>query len=283
MLLNSELRLPMYAQLKSRIAELLAKPRPMKPQMERQIGQYLQEHSLEMPAFFQQAASLLEDHELEVLFAPQFTPALEDLAAVADLLTEWRPQADDLKRIVAELSTAKGNAVVQLPDGSEAPLPLHEVMVERFVKLLRLDHAPEPAQVTPLQDALPTELYTIAAALMRQRGFTPERQAWFSAFVRHVARKGPVTPALLSAAAQFISTQTTLERAALQAAAKELAVAAKSAVDYAQAGRMYWSPDVAQHHQYRGEGRVDGPLVQQRMEELTAIEALAAALQTFER
>jgi hypothetical protein len=273
----------MYEQLKTRVAELLAKPRPMKPQTERQLGQHLQEHSLEMPAFFQKAASLLEDHELEVLFSPQFTPALDDQAAVADVLTEWRPSKDDLKRLVAELSASKANAVVQLPDGSDATLPLHEVYVERFIKLLRLEHAPESALVTPLQDALPTELYIVAAALMRQRGFTPERQAWFSAFVRHVARRGPVTPGLLTAAAEFICAQPKLERAALQAAAKELAVAAKSAVDYAQAGRMYWSPDVAQHHQNRGEGRVDSTLVKQRMDELTAIEALAAALQTFER
>ena len=273
----------MYNQLKTRIAELLAKPRPMKPQTERQLAQYLQEHSLEIPAFFLKAAGLLEDHELEVLFAPQFTPALEDQAAVAEVLTQWRPAAGDLKRLVTELCETKGNATVQLPDGSHAPLPLHEVMVERFVKLLRLDQAPDPALVTPLPDALPTELYTIAAALMRQRGFTPERQAWFSAFVRHLARRGEVTPVLLTTAAQFVCSQPALKREAVLAAAKELAVAAKSAVDYARAGRMYWSPDVAQHHQNRGEGRVDEPLVKQRMDELTATEAIAAALQTFER
>jgi hypothetical protein len=273
----------LYISLKTRIAELLARSRPMKPQTERQLTQYLQEHTLEIPEFFLKAASLLEDHELEVLFAPQFTPALDDQAAVAEVLTQWRPAAPDLKRLVSELCATKANAIVQLPDGSETNLPLHEVMVERFVKLLRLDQAPDPALVAPLQDALPTDLYTIAAALMRQRGFTPERQAWFSVFVRHLARRGDVTPVLLTTAAQFVCSQPTLERTAVLAAAKELAVAAKSAVDYAQTGRMYWSPDVAQHHQHRGEGRVDQTLIQQRIEELTATEKIAAALQTFER
>ena len=46
----------MYEELKSRIAELLAKPRPMKPQMERQLGQYLQDGELAIPEFFQKAA-----------------------------------------------------------------------------------------------------------------------------------------------------------------------------------------------------------------------------------
>jgi len=72
-----------------------------------------------------------------------------------------------------------------------------------------------------------------------------------------------------------------LEHAALLAAALNLVRAAKAAADYVQAGRMYWSPDVAQHHQNRGEGRVDEVLVQQRRDELSAMETIAAALETF--
>src|SRR5207253_9643398 len=117
--------------------------------------------------------------------------------------------------------------------------------------------------------------------LMRQRGFTVDRQAWFAAFVRHMARRQPVTEGELSAAAQFIIDQPKLEHKALVVAGEELVRAAKAAVAYAQAGRMYWSPDVAQHHQFRGEGRIDKPLVKQRQDELNSLEIVVAALQTF--
>lgn len=275
----------MYNELKSRLAELLAKPRPLKPQAERQIAFFLQEHNLEdTHEFLSKAAGLLQEHELEILFAPQFTPALEDQAAVSEILSRWRPSREETERLAADLCTMNGAAAVQLPDTTEVRLPLHAVMVERFVRLLRLDQAPDPKApfVAVLQDALPTDLYATAAALMRQRGFTTERQAWYAAFVRHMARRHTVTTGVLSAAAQFIIDQSTFDRAALLAAARELVRAAKSSAEYAQAGRMYWSPDVAQHHQYRGEGKVDEVLVKQRLDELSSLETVADALQSFD-
>ncbi|HLX60764.1 MAG TPA: hypothetical protein VKX17_05730 [Planctomycetota bacterium] len=273
----------MLNQLTTQISALLSRPRSVKPQTERQVTQYIQEHGGDAAGFLARAAELLEEHELEILFAPEFTPTLEEQAAVSDLLASWRPTSADLEKLNADLCAAKAQTILQMPDGAEVKIPLHEVMISRFVKLMRLDQAPDFKIASSLQDTLPSELYQAALALMRQRGFTLARQTWFASFVAHLARRHPLNTNMLAAAAQFILAQTDTATPALLAAAQELVRAAKGSAEYAQAGRVYWSPDVAQHHQYRGQGRVDQALVKQKLEELAALEAIAAGLETYEK
>src|SRR4051795_4879034 len=130
---------PRYMRLKARLAAMLASPRPLKPQTERQLGQHLAEYasssstSSGLPAFLLCAAEVLEDYELDILFGPLFTPTLDDRAAVADLLSHWRPPAEQSARLAVELAAEVPHAVVRLPDGTDAKLTLHEVMAERFV------------------------------------------------------------------------------------------------------------------------------------------------------
>src|SRR5438105_2250964 len=130
---------PVYDQLKSRVASLLARPRPMKPQTERQLAQHLAEHTASTSSFLLCAAQVLEDYELDILFGPMFTPTLDERAELADLLFHWRPSAEQLKQLVADLCDEVADTPVALSDGTQAKLMLHEVMIERFVRLLRLD------------------------------------------------------------------------------------------------------------------------------------------------
>jgi len=271
----------MYDQLRDRIAQLLTRPRTLKPQTERQLSRYLTEHSAEMVPFLADAAARLEEHELDILFAPQFTPHLDDQAAVSDLLFHWQPTPEKLDQLVPDLCAQVGHVVVQLPGDVEAKLTLHEVMVERFVRLLHLHHAPAPGVSASMRESLPNELWSVATALLRQRGFTPTRQAWFARFVCHMASRHPIDQAQLEAAAQFIAGQPTLDGAALAVAAEAMVRAAVGSAAYAQSGRTYWSPDVAQHHHYHGQGQVDQGLVKTRQEEAEQLKMIEEDLKTF--
>jgi hypothetical protein len=51
---------------------------------------------------------------------------------------------------------------------------------------------------------------------------------------------------------------------------------------YAAGGHAYWSPDVAQHHHYRGQGRVDVDRIDQRQAEVRQVATLVEDLRTFE-
>src|SRR5262245_61340746 len=142
----------MYDQLKTRLATLLGRPRPLKPQTERQLAQHLEAHSSTLPNFFLCASAVLEEHELALPCGPIFTPTLDERAQLTDLLFHWRPTAEQIRQLVDELGQAVPNALVRLPDGTDAKLTLHEVMIERFVRLLRLDHGPDPATAAAMRD-----------------------------------------------------------------------------------------------------------------------------------
>jgi hypothetical protein len=271
----------MYDQLRARLASLLQQPRSLKPQTERQLDQHLSERPGSLTTFLLAAPDLLEEHELEVLFGPQFTPTLDDRAAVTDLLHHWRPSETELDRLVAELAGELAHGQVDLPDGSRAKLSLHEVLIDRFVKLLRLQHAPDAPTAAALRDALPAELWPIGIALACGRGFTPARQEWFAAFVTHAASRREMSRGLLETIAEFVASQASLEPDALMAAAADFERAVEGAAAYAAGGHAYWSADVAQHHHYRGQGKIDEKRANAKQAEVGWAQALVEDLSSF--
>jgi hypothetical protein len=183
---------------------------------------------------------------------------------------------------VQDLSAELLSVPVLLPDGREAQLTVHEVMIDRFVRLLRLEHAPEPATAATMREALPAELWPIGVALLCERGMTPAHQRWFAAFVNHVSGRREPSRGLLEAIAEFIGGQKSLDRMALVVAAEALSRATQQTAAYAAGGHAYWSPDVAQHHQYRGQGKVDQERLEQRQADVEYVAALVEDLKAFE-
>jgi len=271
-----------YPQLKARVAELLSRPRPMKPQTERQLAPHLAEHSTGLASLLLCAAEVLEEYELDIVFGPLFTPTLDERAELADLLYHWRPTTQQLDQLVSELTAEVAHATVILPDASHAKLTLHEVMIERYVRLLRLEHGPDPATSAALREVLPADLWPLGVALLCERGMTPRHQAWFVAFLNHAAGRRPLSRDALETAAQFVASQPSLELLDVVASAEALLRATQGTAAYAAGGHAYWSPDVAQHHHYRGEGRVDEESLIRRHAEVERLAALTQDLRTFQ-
>jgi hypothetical protein len=272
----------MYEQLRTRLAELLRRPRTLPPQTDRQLQHRLAEHSYSPSDFLLCAADVLEDYELDILFGPVFTPSLCERAELADLLFHWRPDGEGLRQLVNDLCRDVTHALVRLPDGTQAKLTLHEVMIDRFVRLLRLEHGPDAAVAASLRDAVSAELWPIGIALLCEPGMTPAHQVFFAAFVNHVRGRRPVSREQLQTVAEFLASQRALERAALIESAEALMRATEGTAAYASSGHTYWSPDVAQHHHYRGQGRIDKELVEQRQAEVRRVAAMVEDLRTFE-
>ncbi len=272
----------MHEQFVQRIADLLSTPRPLKPQTERHLAGYMADGHTDISTFLLCAAEVLEEDELDVLFAPQFTPSLDDQAAVSELLHEQQPGADDVRQLIDDLINATSHAIVVMPDGTEAKLTIHEVMIDRFVRLLRLTQAPSSDVAASLRQALRADLWPLGAALFRQRGFDAEKQAWFARFINHMATRHDIDRGLLETAAQFIADQPDMAPGLLIEDAQAQVRAAEGSAAYAQSGHAYWSPDVAQHHHYRGQGQVNERLVEQRQAEAQWLEVIEADLKTFD-
>lgn len=272
----------MVDQLKARIAAVLCRPIPMKPQTERQLAQHLAEHDANTASFLLCASQVLEDYELDIVFGPLFTPTLDQRAELADVLLEGRPTDAQVRQIIGALCDEVSHVTVRLPDGTDAALTTHEVMIERFVRLLRLDGAPEPETARRVHETLSAELAPLGVALLCERGMSPRHQAWFAAFVDHMADRRVLSRELLIAAAEFIAGQRRLEHASVVEEAEALMRATEGTAAQAAGGHAYWSPDVAQHHHYRGQGRVDQELLDRRQGELACMVAIVEDLRTFE-
>jgi hypothetical protein len=273
----------MYDSLRERVAELLRRPRILKAQTERQLAPHLAEHSsASLPAFLLCAAEVLEDFELDIVFGPVFTPTLDERAELADLLFHWTPTGERLNQLVSDLCKDVPHATVRLPDGTETKLTTHEVMIERFVRLLQLDHGPPPATAAALRDALPAELWPVAMALCCQRGMTAAHQQWFAAFVNHMRSHRPIDRRMLETITEFIAGQRQLDSKPLRDAAEALSRATQGTAAFAAGGHSYWSPDVAQHHHYRGEGKVDQERLSEQHAQAQRVAAMVKDLGTFE-
>jgi len=249
-------------------ARMIAQPRPLKPQTQRQLSDHLSDHTADLSSFLLCAADVLEDYELDILFGPHFTPSIDDRAALADLLFHWRPSDTELAQLVDDLCKQVDHAIVELPDLTTAKLTLHEVMADRYVRLLRLNQAPDAATTAALRDTLPAELWSIALALTCERGFSPEHQHWFAVFVNHVSDQRTVTRGLLETIADFTARQSDLSTEAMRTGVRSLVRATQESATQASAGHVYWSTDVAQHHSFRGQGDIDIERVAQRQNEL---------------
>jgi hypothetical protein len=270
-----------YEQLRSRLASILRRPRIMKPQTQRQLVRYLDEHRSSLASFLLCAANVLEEYELDIVFGPLFTPTLDERAEVADLLFHWRPTPRQAEMLSGELLKDVSHVPVSLADGSLAELTLHQVMVERYVGLLRLESGPEASTAAAMRDALPAELWPIAMALACERGMTPRHQAWFAEFINHLASRHPISRGLLETTADFVARQSSLRVQDVLAAAEAVQRATEGTAAYTASGHAYWSPDVAQHHHYRGQGNVDHRRLAQHQAELGRVTMMIEGLKTF--
>jgi hypothetical protein len=271
----------MYSQLKSRIASQLSRPRPIKPQTQRQLSQHLAEYASDVASFLACAADVLEEYELEIVFGPLFTPDLDERGEVVDLLFHWKPSAEELEHLVADLADEVRYATVRMADGTGTPLKLHVVLIDRFVRLLRLNHGPDSATAAAIRDTLPAELWRLAVALSCEPGMSPGHQTWFAAFIDHSAGRRKVSRGFLETVAEFLGRQPDLAREVLLGAAEALVRATQGTAAYAASGHAYWSADVAQHHHYRGQGKVDQQRLEQHRAEVEHVRALAEDLRTF--
>jgi hypothetical protein len=111
---------------------------------------------------------------------------------------------------------------------------------------------------------------------------TAGHQQWMAAFVNHVRASRAVSRGLLETVTEFVASQADLHKAALLAAGEALMRASESTATFAASGHNYWSPDVAQHHQYRGQGHIDKERLVQRQAEAERVAVMVEELKTFD-
>lgn len=263
------------------LLDVLSRPRSLRQQTLRHLEDHVEGGEEDLRRFLATAARELEDYEVEILFAPVFTPTPQEQIEVGEPLARHRPARATVEAIIDELRRTVTTCQIALPGGGTAPLAVHEVLIDRYVTLLRLDAAPELEVVDSLRETLPGELVPLTLALLRRKGITRRHQQWAARFLEFARGRHAIDRELVELLLDFLASRGSLDHADMEQGLDSLLRATMEAGTFAQRGRMYWSSEVAEHHQFRGQGRVDDEQIDRAAREIRILETLRADMEAF--
>jgi hypothetical protein len=170
--------------IEERLRSDLTRRRELPPQVKRHLISVYGVTEDEIGCFLRERVAQLEDYEREQMFAPLFTPGIEDRAAYAELLLSHSVAEDEVEEAVSRFGRAGLHCPIEVPGGGDFPLPLEEVLVARYLRLLRLSAAP-PVEVTDrLVRAIPADDRGPALAQLRDPAWrTPAKYAWLAGYL----------------------------------------------------------------------------------------------------
>lgn len=91
--------------------------------------------------FFEQEFPKLEDYQVDLILSPAFTPTLQDQSRYSSYLMPSPVPSTELAPLVHRLAIRPTLAHFVLATGGEFRVPLREVIIDRYVRRLNLDHA----------------------------------------------------------------------------------------------------------------------------------------------
>jgi hypothetical protein len=126
------------------VFELLKKdlcaPRVLLDQVLTYINDQFGYPSTELERFFSEKFPTLEDYEVDLAFSPQYTPAEHHRLEYIPALGEHHLSVSEVALLKSRINELGLKAAFSAPDTlNEVDAPVHEVFVERYVNLLKLD------------------------------------------------------------------------------------------------------------------------------------------------
>lgn len=155
------------------VYELLKKdltaPRILLEQVLTYINDQFGYPSSELPRFFQEKFPTLEDYEVDLAFSPQYTPSEHNRLEYIPLLGEHAFSASELGILKGRLNELGLKTLFSAPDiGVEVEAPVHEVFIERYVNLLKLDHKIPEGLYRLLLEIVPSASHHEVNLLLRE-------------------------------------------------------------------------------------------------------------------
>ena len=187
----------------------LTAPRTLLPQVLNEINDRYTYDQARLAAFFTEKFPKLEDYEVDLLFSPQFTPAEHHRLAYIPLLGSAALDSDTVKQLKQQLAQEEGlHALLRTPDETvEVSVPLHEVFIDRYVNLLKLDSPLPEGFYAEMSRLVPTESRNEANLLGRDAIWhDPVRQQMLLAFLQIFHQRSNFSTVKLSFLTNFIRT-----------------------------------------------------------------------------
>ncbi len=164
----------------------LSAPRVMLEQVVNYLHDRFEAPSAELEDFFAKKFSKLEDYEVDLAFSPQYTPGWQERLAFIPILGPHHLTADQVAQVKQQLVDAQLITRFKAPDsGVEVSAPVHEVFIERYVNLLKLDQPLAEAVYQTILTQVPEASHNEVNLLAREEVWQSEiRQQTLMAFLK---------------------------------------------------------------------------------------------------
>ena len=186
----------------------LTNERILLDQVANYIGDQYGFTTVQLDNFVQEKYPELEDYEIDLTFSPQFTPIERDRLQYIPILAAEALSEDDLKAIKRQLVAENLTTRLVTEDRlSSAELPLHEVIVDRWVGLLNLDQPlPDASILEAVKEFAPHSLPEVNLLARDEVWRSPDRQQVLIAFLKVFAQQRDFTVAKLHYLTDFVRT-----------------------------------------------------------------------------
>jgi hypothetical protein len=186
----------------------LSAPRVLLEQVTHYISDQYGYPPQELPRFFQEKFPTLEDYEVDLTFSPQYTPLDYSRLEYIPLLGAGHLSVSELALLKRQLADAHlQTAFKALEYGGDIPAPVHEVCIDRYVNLLRLDHKLPPALYQAILDTVPEESHNEVNLLAREEIWQNDaRQAILLAFLKAFRHRRAFSTVKVSFLTNFVRT-----------------------------------------------------------------------------
>lgn len=193
------------------LAAGLERPRPLSEQVYKQLSA---QHGIgrdEAARFLEEELPKLEDFEVDLALSAVFTPTLADQAPVAGYLVDQRVPEAEWPGLIRHLVERPCRAALGLDGDVLVSVPLREVLVERYVRRLRLDGTVDPEVLGIIRSLAPERERAMLLAVARRAVWeSPGRLAILQ---RHLARFAGEDRPLAGEAAELLRLVETYQPA----------------------------------------------------------------------
>lgn len=168
----------------------LTRPRRLTSQVRRHLASNYGVADDEIVTFLERELPHFEEFQVELLFGPLFTPSLDDRARYSDLLGENAPEAREVEALIDRLRSEGLACPLELDSGETFRLIVTDVLSERYVGLLYLDHPPGAVLRERVIEVAPPDDRDLVLATLREEVWQePSRRQWLSAFLEATAKR----------------------------------------------------------------------------------------------
>lgn len=166
------------------IAAELERPRPLPAQVVQHLEDVHEVLRGEAAAFLANQLGSLEEYEVDLILSPVFTPSLEDQAVVAGFLAARAVAEADWPALIASLLARPTRAHLRTEDGQTVEIRLPEIILERYVRRLRLQGGLPEEILAALQPHPASSRPLLCAIARRAIWSSPARREILARFLR---------------------------------------------------------------------------------------------------